>query len=213
MTAESTWAKAQAEYIAGASLASICKRFKIVMRELLKRIKDEGWLRAGQKPKQAVILRDPAIDERTSTVRDKVEQAVADIIDGHRSISLEMRENLESEIAEYQQLKQYMISVATHKETFDQLVEAGDSGKLLEYLKDCFEAFGKRVLSVERLVRLAALLISTERTVWGIDATPEGAETESYDDLLELCQQPLLPRSLPPNVTDFEQRLRERQGG
>lgn len=217
MSSDASWAKAQADYRLGATLASICKKHKLKMRELLQRIRAEGWLRQGEKSKAVTI---PAAEdsERTDRVNEAIDEAITDIIVGHRSISREMRENLENEIAEYQELKQYLVS-ALDKDYIAELqrnhIENGNgtpNAALMKYVQDCMVAFGKRVTSLDKLVRLATLLIQNERTVWGIDSMSDGgADTENYDDLLELCRAPVGPRVLPEGVADFERKLRQRE--
>ena len=214
MASEAAFEKARADYRAGVSLASICKKHGISMREILKRIKDEGWLRASAEKKQSKALSTTRESDQSSKMDAAIDEAVADIIAGHRSISREMRVNLEEEIAEYQEIKQYFVS-ALDKDHIQELMRAGIEGKpnkaLVDYLNDCLIAFGKRVQSLDKLVRLSTLLVTTERTVWGIESTPEGSGTESYDDLLEQCQAPLPNRALPEGVADFEQKLREQR--
>ncbi len=207
------WAKARAEYHAGASLASITRKHGITMRELFKRIKDEGWTRRGDKPapSKAVALHDPErVEERVDAALD---EAIADILAGHKSISRQLREELDSEIAEYQRLKGFLLS-SMDENAIDQLVRQVEPGKpnypLIEFLERCMVTFSKRVGSIDKLASLGMRIIDTERRVWGLDKDGGETGTESYDDLLEQCSKALDARHLPPGVADFEEKLAQR---
>ena len=208
----SAWIKAQADYRAGESLVGICKKYKVTMGALLKRIKAEGWTRAGQKPSGKAVSE--AVEGINSRVDEALDEALADIIHGHQAISRQQREELDSLLAEYQELKMYFVS-ALDKDTIEELVRQCPSGqpneKLIKHLYSCLEAFSKRVNINDRLVRLAGFLIETERKVWAIDKHAEGAEAQSYDDLLEEVERPLVARSLPPGVVDFEAKIAKKR--
>lgn len=218
---EKTWIKAQAEYRAGATMAKLCRDHDMSMSTLIKRMREENWSRPGDEKKKnsngkAVSA---AIQEQTDSINSKVDEAIdealADIIQGHRSISRTLRDELDEEIAEYQALKQYFVS-SLDKDLIEELMQMSIEGepnvKLIEHLNNCMAAFGKRTASLDKLIRLGQLIVDVERKVWSIDKESETGQAETYDDLLETCKKPLAPRALPEGIVDFESKLAERRG-
>lgn len=213
MASAAIWIKAQAEHRAGTSLAKICKKFGMSMAALLKRIKEESWTRPGAKKKLPAKTPE-ATEQINSKIDAALEEAVADIIQSHRSISRQLREELDSEIAEFQELKLFFVS-ALDKETIEELIRKSEPGQpntaLVDHLNNILISFGRRMGISDKLVRLASLIVETERTVWAIDKQSEGPEHESYDDLLESIKLPLRARSLPAGVADFEKKLEQKR--
>jgi hypothetical protein len=211
------WAAARADYEAGDGFSEISKRYDIPLGEVAVRAGNERWKRKPKKaeePKPESNETIPAVIE-PERVGSVLEEAVNDVIRGHKSLSRKLRAQVEFLLEECEAMLQHTASFRNEVELQQLKAKADekqDPKPLLEYLLKAMGALKLGCELVEKLGRSYALLIQHERKAWGISDEDSGAAEEvSYDELLEEMTTPIAPNSLDSKVIDFAQRAQQQR--
>lgn len=225
---EKLWAKVEAAYRAGMSVKDIRAKYKVAMGELMKRIADGGWTRAADDQKKAEKPEPPATNlpavitvipsAASAEIKRGVDAALSEVIESHKLMSRQLRDHYMSDLADYQALHKVLAKYDPN--VVADLMAKGTPGQpnaeLQKYLQSIYDAHAEAIKLFERIARNGRAVVELERTVWGLDRDKgAGAEKEqSYDDALDELTRPLPPPApLPPNVVEFEQRIRARRKG
>lgn len=205
------WARIEAEYRAGASVVALHKKYGVYIKDILDRVRDEGWER--DPPETADESAAPRLMSLPVPVRTErpaeEEETVEDVKAGHKAILNRKRAILDGELAQLQKLTFYMTGV--DHETVQAFIDSADAKGLVDYLMAATKARKLVADLIEKHARSANLIIETERRVWGINEKDGDGTAQTYDALLEELRQPIDVPTLPDKVIDFERRLAARR--